>query len=68
MTEQEAFALEEVRIGAVRSSPGNLNESPGSYSTLFPGGGLSNNAASAVKNGKTYAFETTIAPSSPMPR
>jgi hypothetical protein len=52
----------------VRSSPGNLNESPGSYSTLFPGGGLSNNAASAVKNGKTYAFETTIAPSSPMPR
>lgn len=68
LNEQEAFALEEIRIGTVRSTPGNLNVSPGEYSTRFPSGGLSDNAASAVKNGKTFVFETDISPSSPMPR
>lgn len=67
LSEQEAFALEEVRIGAVRGTPGNLNHSPGQYSTLFRGGGLSDNAASAAKNGKTFAFETEISAYSPMP-
>jgi hypothetical protein len=67
LTEQEAFALEETRIGDVRSTAGNLNLSPGEYSTRFPGGGLSDNAASAVRNGKTFTFETDISASSPKP-
>jgi hypothetical protein len=41
---------------------GDLNVSPGEYSKRFPGGGLSDNAASAVKNGKAFTFETDISP------
>jgi len=67
LTEQEAFALEEVRIGAVRGTPGNLNVSPGEYTTRFGAAGLGANADAAAKQ-PTFRFETEIVPYSPAPR
>jgi hypothetical protein len=67
LTEQEAFALEEVRIGAVRGTPGNLNRSPGEYTSRFGPDGLAANAQSAARR-QTFRFETDIVPYSPSPR